>query len=349
MTDDGPTDHPVEDSASLPEPTDPAEPVAAPPSRPGSTTFTIEGRASPALFVIAWLASLLGLAITVSGAFGGSPLLVFLVGPGLLSIGLIAGCGNQAFERRAHGALYAGPSPFLVFATIVAVTYFVGFVVGFVIDLLIGSETQVFGPIAQLIVALLTAAIFVGVVRLTVVGTGALSWADMQIRRFDRKALDDLAVGAALAGPVVVATIFLGAFLVLLFPVEPASPLPPTGTVGGLLLQLVVGAIIAPVSEEIVFRGFSVTAWERSIGANRAIFRSSLLFALAHVLSIEATSLPEALGLIIVGMGTRLPVAFVLGWVFVRRRSIWASIGLHGTFNAILLVLAHLAFTVAGP
>jgi len=47
-------------------------------------------------------------------------------------------------------------------------------------------------------------------------------------------------------------------------------------------------------------------------------------------------------------MATRLPVAFVLGWVFVRRRSIWASIGLHSAFNAILLVLAHLAFTTVG-
>jgi uncharacterized protein len=346
LTDDGPTDQPVADSTDSLEA--PAESPVAPPPRPGASTFTIEGRASPALFVIAWLASLLGLAITVAGAFGGSPLLVFLVGPGLLSIGLIAACGNQAFERRARGAAYAGPSPFLVFGTIVAVTYFVGFVVGFLIDLIIGSETKVDAPIAQLIVALLTAAIFIGIVRLTVVGTGALSWADMQIRRFDRRALGDLAVGAALAGPVVILTAFVAAALLLLFPVEPASPLPPTGTVSGLLLQLIVGAIIAPVSEEIVFRGFSVTAWERSIGAQRAIVRSSILFALAHVLSIEATSLPEAAGLIIVGMGTRLPVAFFLGWIFVRRRSIWASIGLHGTFNAILLVLAHLAFTVGG-
>jgi membrane protease YdiL (CAAX protease family) len=329
-------------------PTDPADDDSPPPGRPGATTFTIEGRASPALFVIGWLGSLLGLAISIAGALGSSTLLVFFVGPALLSIGLIAACGNQAFERRARGAAYAGPSPFLVFGTIVAVSYFVGFVVGSLLDLVLGSGTTVAGPVAQLVVAVLTATVFIGVVRLTVVGTGALSWAEMQIRRIDRRALDDLAVGAALAGPVVVVTLVVSAVLLVIFPVEPVSPLPPTGTLGGLLLQLIVGAVIAPVSEEIVFRGFALTAWERSIGSNRAIIRSSLLFALAHVISIEATSLPEAAGLIIVGVGSRLPVAYALGVVFVRRRSIWASIGLHATFNAFLLILAHLAITAGG-
>ena len=346
---DGPANPPgppTDDQGSAAPEAPPSQP---PPGRPGSSTFTIEGRASPALFVIGWLASLLGLAIALAGAFGGSLLLVYLVGPGLLSLGLVAACGNQAFERRARGAPYAGPSPFLVFGTIVAVSYFVGFIVGFLIDLLFGTTATVDAPVAQLVVALLTTVVFIGVVRLTVVGTGALTWTEMRIRRFDRRAVDDLAIGAAMAAPVVVATLIVGAVLLAIFRVEPASPLPPTGTVSGLLLQLVVGAVIAPVSEEIVFRAFAITAWERSIGESRAIVRASLLFALAHVISIEATSLQEAIGLIIVGFGSRLPVAWVLGVIFVRRRSIWASIGLHGTFNAILLVLAHLAVTSAAP
>ena len=180
------------------------------------------------------------------------------------------------------------------------------------------------------------------------VGTGPRVLGRDAIRRFDRRAVDDLAFGAALAAPVIVVTVLLAAVLTVLIPVTPASPLPPTGTIGGLLLQLLVGAVIAPVSEEILFRGFSLTAWERSIGSQRAIIRSSLLFALAHVINASGDSLGEVAGLVVVGMATRLPVAFVLGWVFVRRRSIWASIGLHSAFNAILLVLAHLAFTTVG-
>jgi len=99
------------------------------------------------------------------------------------------------------------------------------------------------------------------------------------------------------------------------------------------------------VSEEIVFRGFAVTAWERAIGPSRAVIRASLLFALAHVIGIETTDPGAIAGLLVVGFATRLPVAWTLGTIFVQRRSIWAPIGLHATFNAILLILAHVAIT----
>ena len=274
----------------------------------------------------------------------GSALLVYFVGPGLLSLGLLSAAGNQAFERRARGAPYAGPSPILVFAATVAVTYFVAPLLGVLLDAFVTSTgTTVWPPFGQLIAGTLTALIFIGVIRFTVVGTGALSWSEMGIRRFDRQAIADLLAGASLALPVIGVTLIVGAILLGLFRVEPQSPLPPTGELSGLLMQLVVGAIIAPIAEEILFRGFAVTAWRRSIGASRAILRATILFALAHVVGIEATNFGQAIGLIVVGAGTRVPVAWVLGWVFVRRGSIWAPIGLHATFNAVLLILAHLA------
>lgn len=315
-----------------------------PPPRPGASTFTIEGRAAPALFVVGWLASLLGLAIAVAGAFAGSTLFVYFVGPGLLSLGLIAAAGNQAFERRARGAPYAGPSPVLVFAATVAVTYFVGALLGLALDAVLQSTgAKVWPPVGQLIAGVVTALVFIGVIGLTVVGTGALSWTEMGVRRFDRQAVRDLVAGASLALPVIVVTLIVAYILVTIFGVVSPSPLPPTGQLSGLLLQLVAAAIVAPVAEELLFRGFAVTAWGRAIGADRAILRATLLFALAHVVGIEATSFGQAIGLIVVGAGTRLPVAWVLGWVFVRRGSIWAPVGLHATFNGTLLLLAHLA------
>ena len=345
--------HPADsDGPSLPtEPSapDPVDAPGAPPDPmlragpPGASTFTIEGRAAPALFVIGWLTSLLGLAIAIAGLLGNSALLFALVGCGLLSVGLVAACGSQAFERRARGASYAGPSPFLVFGTIIAITIFLGSIVGLVLSLL-SSGGSAFPPLAQLLAALLTGVVFVGVVRLTVVGTGALSWADMQWRRFSRRTVDDLAVGAALAVPVIIATSLVAGILFAIFQVEPESPLPPTGTTGGLLLQLLTGAVIVPVYEELVFRGFAITAWERSIGPSRAVVRATLLFALAHVIGIEVPSdstLFQAVGLVVMGAATRLPVAYVLGLLYVRRRSIWAPIGLHATFNGLLLILAH--------
>ena len=330
--------------------TEPIPPPAPPSPRPGGSTFTIEGRAAPGLFVVGWLASVLGLAIAVAGAFGGSTLLVYFVGPGLLSLGLIAAAGNQALERRARGAAYAGPSPVLVFAATVAVTYFVGALLGLVLDALLqATGSEIWPPLGQLIGGALTALIFMGVIRLAVVGTGALSWAEMGVRRFDRRAFDDLVAGAALALPVIGLTLIVAAVLVTVFGVVSPSPLPPTGEIGGLLVQLVVGALIAPVAEELLFRGFAVTAWARVAGPTRAIFRAGLLFAVAHVIGIQATDFNQAIGLLAVGAGTRLPVAWVLGWVFVRRGSIWAPIGLHAAFNGALLLLAHLATSAAGP
>lgn len=324
--------------------TDSGKDSPPPAPRPGASTFTIDGRAAPGLFVVGWLASILGLAVVVAGFLAGSTLLLYFVGPGLLSLGLIAASGNQAFERRARGEVYAGPSPILVFGAIVAVTYFVGALLGLVLDAVLRSTgAEIWPPVGQLISGMLTALIFIGIVRLTVVGTGALSWTDMCVRPFDRRAVSDLAAGASLALPVIGVTLIVGAVLVSLFHVVSPSPLPPTGELSGLLLQLLTGAVIAPISEEILFRGFAVTAWRRSLGANRAILRAALLFALAHVVGIEATDFGQAIGLIVVGAGTRLPVAWVLGWVFVRRASIWASIGLHATFNGVLLILAHLA------
>jgi len=105
-------------------PTDPPAPPDAaadePPKRPGTSTFTIEGRAAPGLFVLGWIATLVGLGAVVIAAMSGSgmpgPILLF-AGLIVLSIGLVAGAGGQAIERRARGArAYTGPSPFLVFA-----------------------------------------------------------------------------------------------------------------------------------------------------------------------------------------------------------------------------------------
>ena len=95
-TPDGPDDQPAEPSSTTPE---------GPVARPGATTFTIEGRAAPALFVVGWLASLLGLGIVMvammsGGSVGGS--LLFLVGLTVLAIGLVAGAGSQAIEERSE-------------------------------------------------------------------------------------------------------------------------------------------------------------------------------------------------------------------------------------------------------
>jgi membrane protease YdiL (CAAX protease family) len=148
-----------------------------------------------------------------------------------------------------------------------------------------------------------------------------------------------------MAGPAILVTTIVLAVLLSVIHQEPASPLPPTGTTSGLLMNLLSGATIAPAYEELFFRGFTLTAWRRMTGARVAIFRSAILFALIHASFQTGDTFMAALGVAVVAVAARLPVALFLGWVFVRRGSLWASIGLHATFNAVLLLIAERALT----
>jgi membrane protease YdiL (CAAX protease family) len=324
----------------------PDEPVVPPASvgRVGASTFTIEGRSAPALFVVGWLASLLGLGLVLVGVLSGGGagwLALIILGLALLSVGLISAAGSQGIERRSRGVQgYAGPSPLLVFAASVPVSILAIVLVGIPLGL---AGVGLDGPVGALLSVTIQAAVYIGLIRLLVVDPGALDWRAMGLRRFDRMAVRHIIGGALWAAPVIVATIPVSLILLDVFPVTPESPLPPTGEAAGFAISLVAGAIIAPFGEEILFRAFATTAWVRTIGARQGVLRAALVFAFAHVLTISGTSAGDAFGLAIVGFGTRVPIALALGWLFVRRGTIWASFGLHATFNAVLLVIAEAA------
>jgi membrane protease YdiL (CAAX protease family) len=284
-----------------------------------------------------------GFGVAIVGYLGGGaagPVLL-VIGIAILALGLLAAAGAQALERKARGTEpYTGPSPLLVFAASIPIAYLLAIVAGFLLDAMAASATR---PVAELLLLSLQAAAYFIVIGLTVVGTGALTWQEMGFHRDTRRGLSDLAYGAVFAGPVIGLTVIVSAILVALFRVAPENPLPPTGQPSGLLLHLIAGAVIAPIAEETLFRGVATTAWVRSLGERAGIIRGALFFAFAHVLLIGGSTVAEGLALAIVAFAGRLPVAFVLGWVFVRRQSIYASIGLHATFNAFLLVVAESA------
>jgi membrane protease YdiL (CAAX protease family) len=317
----------------------------APRSAPiGSSTFTIEGRTVPALFVVGWLASLLGFGLVVVAvlAGGGPPSLgLIIVGLVLLSVGLISAAGSQGIERRARGVLpYAGPSPLLVFTASIPVSLLVVIAIGVPFGLLgVGLD----GPAAALLSVVIQAIVYIAMIRLLVVDTGALDWRAMGLRALDGAAVTEMVGGALWAVPVVALTVVVSAVLLAIFPVTPESPLPPTGDNLGFALSLLAGAIVAPFGEEILFRGFATTAWVRGVGVRQGVIRAALVFAVAHVLTTSGTNLSDAFGLAVVGFGARVPVALALGWLFVRRRSIWAPFGLHAAFNAWLLIIAEVA------
>lgn len=286
---------------------------------------------------------IIGIAL-LSGGAGAAPWLL-MAGLVLLAVGLIAGAGSQGIERRVRGrGAYRGPSPLLVFAASIPVSLIAVILLGIPLSIV---GVPVDGPVGRLGSVAVQAVIYVGLIRLLVVDVGALSWAAMQVRRFDRAALADLGAGALWAAPAIVATIPIAAVLSFLLPVTPVSPLPPTGSVGGLVINLVAGALIAPIGEEMLFRAFATTAWSTDLGAQRGLIRGALFFAVVHVLTVGGGTAGEAMALAVMGFASRIPVALALGWIFQRRRSVWASIGLHAAFNGILIVLGEAALRSA--
>ncbi len=73
--------------------------------------------------------------------------------------------------------------------------------------------------------------------------------------------------------------------------------------------------------------------------------RGALFFSLAHIATLFSTSFATGGAAALTQFLALLPAGLALGWVFLARRSIWASIGLHATFNAIQVVLLYVVVT----
>ncbi len=315
----------------------PAEGLGEEPS--GTSTFSLEGRAVPGLYLVGWLASLAGAGMLFISFAATAPVAgqwLFLASLVLLAIGLVGAAGSQAIERgRRPDLAYRGPSPVLAFLLVAVLTLLVLVIVLAPLAAL-GLDPR--SPAATALNLLLTTVLYAGVIRLLVVGTGALGWGDMGVVRPDARSLVDLVAGAVLAVPVLIVTLALG--LALSRFVEPAPPvLPPALDPAGLAANLVAAAVLAPIGEELFFRGFATTAWARAAGPTAAIVRGALFFALAHVVTLVDASFASGAQHALYSFLVLLPVGVALGWLFLARRSLYAVIGLHAAFNAIQLLL----------
>jgi membrane protease YdiL (CAAX protease family) len=307
--------------------------------------FSLEGRAVPALYLIGWVGTVLGLGLLVVSLMATSSSAapwLFLAGLVVLGAGLVAAAGSQAVEgARRLDRPYRGPSPVLAFITVVVLTLIAVLVVVAPLSAL-GLDAR--SPLATAVSLAITALTYVAVVRLLVVGPGALTWADMGLRLPARAAIRDLALGAVLAVPVLAVTLVLGSLLSRVVAPAP-SVLPDSRDALSLALNLLSAAVIAPVGEELFFRGFATTAWSRAIGPGPAIVRGAAFFALAHVLTLMDASFAEGAQRAIYSFVALLPAGLVLGWVFLRRRSLYAAIGLHAAFNALQVIALFMAAT----
>ena len=90
-------------------------------------------------------------------------------------------------------------------------------------------------------------------------------------------------------------------------------------------------AVIAPIFEEMVFRGFVYGGFERSVGALPAVLLSSLLFTVLH----GQYNVYELAQIFVLGM--------VLGLARMRTQSLFTPIVMHAANNALATAMVFLA------
>jgi uncharacterized protein len=156
----------------------------------------------------------------------------------------------------------------------------------------------------------------------------------------ESRALRSILIGLASAIPAWIAATVLGALLQTLLemlghPVQPGIVDNAVARLDPTVLVLAI-VLIAPVAEEIFFRGVVLNAWLREYGERTAILGSAALFASIHadISSTEALLTSIARVLPIFGLGLALAV------VYRRTGSLLASIGLHMGFNALSIAVA---------
>lgn len=100
--------------------------------------------------------------------------------------------------------------------------------------------------------------------------------------------------------------------------VNPFGPL--MATPGSRLAVTLYVVAVAPVVEELVFRGVVQRRWERRLGPGWGLFLTAFLFAGIH-------GLPKALPLL-------LALGLVFGWAVRVTRSLWPAVVIHVVHNA---------------
>jgi membrane protease YdiL (CAAX protease family) len=309
-----------------------------PPGPPGSATFSLEGRPAPALYLLGWLLAVGGLALLfITTQAQPSVARSIMVIGALLSIalGLSAAAGYQVVARRDREARwYRGPAPLIVFGVVIMLSTLASGLLGDLVD-----PAQPAGFLAGLFVVFLG---YVVTVWVFVVRSGALTWADMGwptvgVARL-RRALQGVGAGALVMIPATFAALMLAGLVATVLGVEAPQVVPTASTSAEALAIALAAAIVAPVGEELFFRGFALTAWVRDLPERSALIRSAVFFAVVHIANINAASFREGASQALLQVAVILPVGLVLGWLFLRR-GIMAAIAGHVTYNGILLLL----------
>lgn len=102
------------------------------------------------------------------------------------------------------------------------------------------------------------------------------------------------------------------------------------------LLSVLLVAVIAPLAEEIVFRGIILRKFLHSLPAVRAVVLSAIIFSCAHM---DPLQMLPAFG-----------AGLLLGWLYLETGNLWVCIVFHSASNLVSFVVYHdyLPFHLAG-
>jgi membrane protease YdiL (CAAX protease family) len=322
-------------------------------SRPG--LLQLAGREAPALYVIGLFFAVVGSAALVAGIAGAGVGLA-LVGLAFIGVGGIALSGASALQRRVDTpeAGWRGPGPLAIFWTTIPWALLAQVLVAALLTA-VGAATALTTPLGTLALATVSNLATVAIIGLVVVGSGAVRWRDLilatpaaspsTLPQPDRRGglAGDLFWGVALALPILTAA---GLFATLVMNGTGLSApvvLPPAMSGVDLAANALTAGLIAPIGEELLYRGVIAQAWARQSSARRAILFSAIVFAFAHTLTVGGTSVTDAVSIAAVAFVVRLPLGIALGWLWIRRRSLLATIALHSAYNLVIVGIVALS------
>ncbi|HSM37841.1 MAG TPA: type II CAAX endopeptidase family protein [Candidatus Limnocylindrales bacterium] len=324
------------------DPAQPGSPVppAGPISTPGPRRTYRALHVASIVLILGGLGLVLLVLQTNAGLLSGDVLLpdagaalgilaLLLIGAAALLVGLVMNAVRSIVARETlPPQRYRGPSIIVMWllATIAANIAVVS-IASDLATLLGGGVPTLFGTIVTLTV---TQAGLLAAVALLVYAPQAL--AGLRLLP-GRGLLRSMLIGLGLAIPSWIGAQLIGYLTVRLlepFGLQPEAGLAELALLNADPVVLVVAlVVVAPMAEEVFFRGAAFNAWEREYGTTRALYGSALMFAAVHGSIFFIPSI-AALGI-------------VLGLLYRSTRSLPATMVLHAAFNGITLTIALLS------
>lgn len=146
--------------------------------------------------------------------------------------------------------------------------------------------------------------------------------------------------GSMMASIVAIELVFGWVSLTAVYTVEKGM------LVGGMLAVYVIWQCLVAFGEELVGRGYIQQNLNTSLTAPLAVTCSALMFAVLHLPSIVTQSLPLLLSVIMV-LNLTLG-GLLLGWSFVKTRTLWLPIGIHFSWNFVQYHVVGFGFVSQG-